>query len=114
MKATLQPHFRAELARAKQAIAAQDIEAAWIALQRAHLLGQRDAIAHTVVHWHMLTLAWQQQDYNEIKGQLLPTLLAFPLTLLVGQLRQLRGGKASPSDAAKDAIPDDIRQLLEP
>lgn len=113
MKPTIQQHFESELARAKSATAEQDFEAAWTALQRAHLLGQRDAIAHTVAHWHMLTLAWQQQDFKEIKGQIMPTLLAFPLTLLLGQVRQLRGGKANPNYADNSSIPEDIRQILE-
>lgn len=113
MKAIIRQHFESELARAKSATTEQDVEAAWTALQRAHLLGQRNAIAHTTVHWHMLTLAWRQQDFKEIKGQLMPTLLAFPLTLLLGQVRQLRGGKASPNYADDHSIPEDIRQLLE-
>lgn len=113
MKAIIRQHFKSELARAKAATAEQDIEAAWTALQRAHLLGQRNAIAHTVAHWHMLTLAWQQQDFKEIKGQIMPTLLAFPLTFLFGQLRELRGGKANPNHADNGSIPEDIQQILE-
>jgi len=65
MKAMIRQHFESELARAKAAPAEQDFEAAWTALQRALLLGQRDAIAHTVAHWHMLTLAWKQWDFKE-------------------------------------------------
>ncbi|MGG6239636.1 DUF3703 domain-containing protein [Nodosilinea sp. AN01ver1] len=84
MKATIRQHFKSELARAKSATAEQNVAAAWTALQRAHLLGQKDAIAHTVAHWHMLTLAWQQQDFKEIKGQIMPTLLAFPLSYDLG------------------------------
>ncbi|WOD39924.1 DUF3703 domain-containing protein [Nodosilinea sp. E11] len=113
MKAIIRQHFESELARAKSATAEQDFEAAWTALQRAHLLGQRDAIAHTIAHWHMFTLAWQQQDFKEIKGQLMPTLLAFPLTLLLGQVRQLRGGKANPNYVDNSSIPEDIQQLLQ-
>jgi hypothetical protein len=114
MKAIIWQHFELELARAKSATAEQNFEAAWTALQRAHRLGQRDAIAHTIVHWEMLTLAWRQRDFKEIRGQIMPTLLAFPLTLLFGQLRQLRGGKANPNYADNHSIPEDIRQLLEP
>ncbi|MBE9225459.1 DUF3703 domain-containing protein [Phormidium sp. LEGE 05292] len=38
MKPIVQEHFNAELCRAKMAIARQDFETAWIALQRAHIL----------------------------------------------------------------------------
>lgn len=108
MKPQVQDRFQTELEQAKAAIATQDFDTAWIALQRAHMLGQR----HTVVHWHMLALAWQQQDFKEIKCQLLPILTAFPLTLLFGKFRTLRGGKAN-ANSQENSIPEDIKQLLE-
>jgi hypothetical protein len=112
MKPQVQDRFQTELEQAKAAIATQNFDTAWTALQRAHMLGQRDAIAQTVVHWHMLALAWQQQDFKEIKCQLLPVLIAFPLTLLFGKFRTLRGGKAN-ANSQENSIPEDIKQLLE-
>ena len=112
MKAVLQEHFNAELEKAKTAIAVQDFETAWIALQRAHVLGQRGAIAHTIAHWNMLKLAWKQRDFREVRGQLMPVLLAVPLTLLYGQMRSLRAGKAIVDDAERMSIPEDIQQIL--
>jgi Protein of unknown function (DUF3703) len=112
MKATVQEHFSAELCRAKIAIADQDFQTAWTALQSAHILGQTDAIAHTIAHWSMLKLAWKQCDFQEIVGQLLPTLLAIPLTILFGQMRSLRGGKANVKDSEKMSIPEEIQQIL--
>lgn len=112
MKAVLQEHFKAELEKAKTAIVAQDFETAWIVLQRAHMLGQRDAIAHTIAHWNMLKLAWKQRDLREVMGQLMPVLLAVPLTLLYGQIRSLRGGRANVSDSERMAISQDIQQIL--
>ncbi|MBD2166873.1 DUF3703 domain-containing protein [Calothrix membranacea FACHB-236] len=112
MKAIVSEHFQSELHRAKIAIAEQDFETAWIALQRAHILGQQDAIAHTIAHWNMLKLAWRQRDFQEIIGQLISTLSAFPLTLLYGKNRYLRGGKANVNDSEKMSIPEDIQQIL--
>jgi hypothetical protein len=112
MKAIVQQQFKTELCRAKTAIADQDFQTAWIALQRAHMLGQTDAIAHSLAHWNMLKLAWRQRDFQEVAGQLLPTLLAIPLTLLFGQIRSLRGGKANMGNSEKMSIPEDIQQLL--
>ena len=112
MKAILQEHFDTELKQAKIAIAAQDFETAWTALQRAHILGQRDAVAHTIAHWNMLKLAWKQRDFREVRGQIMPVLIAAPLTLLYGQLRHLRGGKANVDDLEQMSIPEDIRQIL--
>ncbi len=113
MKTALQEHFKAELEKAKIAIAVQDFETAWIALQRAHLLGQRDAIAHTIAHWNMLKLAWTQRDFREVVGQLMPVLLALPLTLFYGQMRSLRGGKVNVNDSERMSIPEDIQQILD-
>jgi hypothetical protein len=112
MKAVLQEHFNAELGKAKTAIAAQDFETAWIALQRAHILGQKDAIAHMSAHWNMLKVAWKQRDFREVTGQLMPVLLAVPLTLLYGQFRSLRGGKANVNDSEQMSVPEDIQQIL--
>jgi hypothetical protein len=113
MKAIVQEQFKANLDRAKTAIATQDFETAWIALQYAHILGQRDAIAHTIAHWNMLKLAWKQKDFREVRGQLMPVLLAVPLTLLYGQIRSLRGGKANLKDSERMSIPEDIQQILD-
>jgi hypothetical protein len=112
MKVIVQEHFNAELCRAKTAITQQDFETAWTALQRAHILGQTDAIAHTIAHWNMLKLAWKQRDFQEVAGQLLPTLSAIPLTLLIGQMRALRGGKANINNSGKISIPEDIQKIL--
>jgi hypothetical protein len=60
MKAVLQKHFNAELEKVKTAIAAQDFEPAWIALQRAHVLGQRDAIAQE----HRNAISLEEQCKN--------------------------------------------------
>ncbi len=112
MKAIVREHFNAALNRANSASSAQDFEAAWIALQRAHILGQRDAIAHTIAHWKMLKLAWKQRDFREVRGQIMPVLIAAPLTLLYGQFRYLRGGKANVNALEQMPIPEDIRQIL--
>jgi hypothetical protein len=105
--------FKVELCRAKAAIADRDFETAWTALQRAHMLGQTDAIAHSIAHWHMLKLAWKQRDLRELAGQIMPTLLAIPLTILFGQIRAVRGGKANVNDSERMSIPEDIHQILD-
>ncbi|MGE5659646.1 MAG: DUF3703 domain-containing protein [Actinomycetota bacterium] len=112
MKAIVQEHFKAELKRAKTAIAQQDFETAWTALQRAHILGQTEPMAHALAHWTMLKLAWKQRDAKEIAGQLMATLLAIPLTLFFGRMRFLRGGKANVDAKEKMSIPEDIQQVL--
>jgi len=104
--------FKAELRNAKVAIEASDRETAWIALQRAHILGQADPVTHAIAHWEMLKLAWRQRDVKEIAGQLMPTVLAVPFTLLFGRRRSLRDGRVNISDAERRSIPEDIQQIL--
>jgi hypothetical protein len=84
MKAVLRERFKAELGRAKTAIATYDFETAWTALRRVHILGQRHTVVHIIAHWKMLKLAWKQKDFREVKGQLMPVLLAVPFTLFYG------------------------------
>lgn len=112
MKAIVRKHFQAELGKAKISIAQQDFETAWTALQRAHILGQTDAISHAIAHWNMLKLAWRQRDFSEVIGQIVPTLLAIPLTFLFGKMRDLRGGKANVNNSEKMSIPEDLQQIL--
>lgn len=86
MKRVVREHFKTELSKAETAITNYDFETAWTALQRAHLLGQTDAIAHTTVHLRMLKLAFRQRDFKEVATrQLIQTLLAFPLTQILHQ-----------------------------
>ncbi|WP_250122706.1 DUF3703 domain-containing protein [Chroococcidiopsis sp. CCMEE 29] len=113
MKAVLQEHFNAELGKAKTAIAAQDFETAWIALQRAHILGgQKDAITHMSGHWNMLKVVWKQRGFREVTGQLMPVHSCSPSTLLYGQFRSLRGVKANMNDSEQMSVPEDIQQIL--
>lgn len=113
MKAIVREHFATELREAKAAIASGDIAAAWTALQRAHILGQVYPLPHAIAHWEMLKLAWKQRDLKEIAGQLIPTVLAIPLTLLFGRKRSLRDGKVNINDSERMSIPDDLLQILE-
>jgi hypothetical protein len=112
MKPIVREHFETELRKAQLAIEAGEIEAAWIALQRAHILGQAYPIPHVIAHWNMLKLAWRQRDFKEVAGQLLPTIVAIPLTMLFGQQRSLRGGKANVPDPKQKDIPADLLQIL--
>ena len=56
MKAIVREHFETEIRKAQVAIKAGDFEPAWIALQRAHILGQAYPLPHVIAHWEMLKL----------------------------------------------------------
>ena len=111
MRAIVRTHFEIELSQAKTSIAAEEYKTAWIALQRAHILAQNYPFAHALIHWHMLLLSWKQRDIKELMGQILPTLLAIPLTLLFGRRRSLRMGRVNVNDFER-SIPEDLRDIL--
>lgn len=77
MKDTICEYFEAELSRARSAIARDDFDSAWTALQRSHILAQAFPLTHAIrashnsegnVHWQMLRLAWKQRDFKELSG----------------------------------------------
>lgn len=63
--------FDAEALDAKAAWRRGDLDAAFRLLERAHILGQPWAGAHSWTHWTMLRIAWRRRDAWEIRGQLL-------------------------------------------
>ncbi|MDZ4878016.1 MAG: hypothetical protein CLLPBCKN_007451 [Chroococcidiopsis cubana SAG 39.79] len=113
MKTIVRQHFETEIRQARAAIGTENFADAWTALQRAHILGQADPLPHAIAHWEMLKLAWKQRDVKEIAGQIIPTVLAIPLTLLFGRKRYLRDGRVNISDSERMSIPNDLLQILE-
>ncbi len=111
MRAIVHEHFKTEICKAQASIKAGNFEAAWTALQRAHILGQTYPLPHAIAHWEMLKLAWRQRDAKEIAGQFIPTVFAVPLTFLFGRKRSLRAGKVNIDNSDK-SIPEDLLQIL--
>lgn len=63
--------YRAEARRAQDAFDADDLPLAFHHLERAHILGQPWAGAHSWTHWMMLRIGWRRRDGREIRGQIL-------------------------------------------
>lgn len=55
-----------------------DVAGAWVALERAHILGQMNWWQHARVHLLMLGLGIATGDWREIRGQLFRLALAIP------------------------------------
>jgi len=60
-----------EAIRARIAFASGDLAEAFYRLERAHILGQPWAGAHSWTHWMMLRIGWRRRDAREIRGQIL-------------------------------------------
>lgn len=75
MNPAVKAAYRAALDQARTATTP---EAAFAALERAHILGQRDLFAHFETHVLMLDWARAQKDGREIRGQILRLLAVLP------------------------------------
>lgn len=69
MKAKLRKHYEAELNAAKNAIVRAEWDAAFLRLERAHILGQAFVVAHVRVHWRMLRMYLARGEYRHGFGQ---------------------------------------------
>jgi len=104
--AVLRGHVEQELKSARHAEAAGDIEAAWRALERAHVLSQPSARLHVRAHAAMLGLGLREGDAREVVGQLVRVLLAGPSSWLgrapLGNIGRARVGLFTPMPIAED------------
>lgn len=103
--------FEMEMAAARRFEAQGSDEAAWRALERAHILSQRWILPHLHSHVAMLGIAWRSRDAGEIAGQLLRLLFAAPGSLLdrapLGNTGRSNVGIFTPMP-----IPADLARLL--
>lgn len=67
-----------ELSVYRRARAAGDVAGAWVALERAHILGQMDWWLHSKVHFLMLLFGLTNGDWREVAGQAFRLVLAAP------------------------------------
>lgn len=77
--------FDAALREGDERRAVDDFSGALYALERAHVLGQRDIGRHLRVHLRMLRVGWAARDAREVRGQLLRLALT-PVGHLTGRL----------------------------
>jgi Co/Zn/Cd efflux system component len=110
-------HDRARLLIAAQmrtfdkAQAGNEIDSAWRALERAHIIAQPFLGLHLASHWQMLRFAIVRRDGREIFGQLFRLALA-PVGALTGRIPTGNTGRARVSAFAPMPIPDDIKQAM--
>ena len=62
--------FDAEIAEARNLIAAGNLATAFAHLERAHVIGQRHVGPHVLAHYLMLRVEWRRRCYAAIPGQL--------------------------------------------
>ena len=101
--------FRNLLGRAKHA---SDLPQRWLALEAAHVLGQRRWLPHVRSHAYMLALACQAGDGREVRGQLF-RLLMVPLGHLTGRLPVGNSGRSNISPFRPMPVSREIIELID-
>lgn len=99
---------RAAFQKARQA---GDREAAWIALEREHILGQAFFWLHIQSHVAMLRFAATQGEIGEALGQFVRLVLA-PLGNVTGRLPWGNTGRSNVSAFTPMPYPDDLAEVL--
>lgn len=102
--------FAREAVAAKQALAAGDLDEAFRRLERAHILGQPWAGAHSWTHWMMLQIGWRRRDRREVRGQVLRLAAGGALSRL-GRLPVGNTGGANVPPEEPMPLPSDLAEL---
>jgi hypothetical protein len=69
MHAERRQAYDREMHAAAEHYSGNNLDKAFYHLERAHILGQSFAFAHTNTHWWMLKVGWKRRDPTEIRGQ---------------------------------------------
>lgn len=112
MNPKLKKAFSQEISNAKEMIRSDSLVEAFHALERAHILGQKYVIPHTISHFYMLKIAFLRRDLKEILGQL----IRIPLGILgssVGTVPVGNTGGSNVSAFKKMEIPTELKKLLD-
>jgi hypothetical protein len=90
---------------------AGDINSAWRALERAHIISQPHLGPHLENHRAMLGFAVALRDWREVAGQVVRLILA-PLGALTGRIPVGNTGRSNVSAFQPMAIPNDLRRAI--
>lgn len=107
----LEAYYKNELEAFKETFARQELQIAWMHLERAHILGQAYPIAHTSVHWKMLKFGFSIKNWHEVLGQI-PRLLAGGVKSFVGKIPVGNTGGANVPPLQPMEIPEDLKNIL--
>ncbi|KZN44050.1 DUF3703 domain-containing protein [Pseudoalteromonas luteoviolacea] len=102
--------FNFEMNVAKEYYATRHFALCFKRLERAHILGQKYVIPHTLSHWWMLKVGLKTANKREVIGQcirIVASILFSKLWVPIGNT-----GGSNVSAMKKMPIPDDLKALL--
>ena len=91
----------------EMAVSSDNVENAWRALERIHIITQIFAGLHVTSHLQMLRYAWKLRDWKEVIGQLFRLALA-PTGNLTGRLPFGNTGRSNVSAFQPMELPEDL------
>lgn len=104
--------FEVEMAAAHRLIGTGDLNAAFIHLERAHVIGQCYVVPHVRSHWHMLRIGIKQRSFREVVGQTIRIVLG-ALGSAVGVVPTGNTGGTNISMFARLPIDADLQKTIE-
>ena len=111
MSTAIRKRLADDLEQSRAWESAAQIDAAWAALEEAHILSQPWAGPHVRVHVTMLGLAWRLRDRREFVGQLVRLVVAGPGSAL-GRYPVGNTGRSNVPMTEPMAITPDLAELL--
>ena len=111
MYARIKQAYRTALDESRSARARGDLDGAFAALERAHILGQRHLLPHIVTHLHMLRIGWLRRDTREILGQIVRLIATLP-GFVTGWVPKGNPGGANISALKPVPLRGDLAELL--
>ena len=105
--------FEESLREGRRFLLDSNIDEAWPAFERAHVLGQAIAVLHVRSHWWMLRCGLKQHDVREVLGQIVRLSLSAPSSWLgrypLGNTGRARVGLFRPMP-----LPREMEAILAP
>jgi arylesterase / paraoxonase len=111
MRSDVKEAYKRELALARQARRARDLEGAVVHLERAHILGQRYLLPHFHTHALLFAVAAQRVDAREMAGQVVRLIAVVP-GYLSGWVPKGNTGSANVSALLPMKPPEDLAALV--
>lgn len=112
MNKKLKVSFNNELVKAKSFIKAKQFDHAFMHLERAHILGQRFVVPHSLSHFYMLKVALHKRDLKEIVGQIFRLPIGV-LGSLIGVVPTGNTGRSNISAFKQMDIAQELIELME-
>ncbi|MGB0134137.1 DUF3703 domain-containing protein [Dokdonella sp.] len=103
--------YSRELVAATLARSRGDAQSEFAHLERAHILGQRYTIAHTLTHWRMFRFGLRRRNIREVFGQVVRMLAALTKSRIWVPLGNTGGANVNPFRPMP--VPEDLRAYVD-